>query len=84
MKSIVLFLLKPILAPLSKLDGWKSILGYLITEGTMLLSTGNPLVEVAVRKAMEEPTFANIIMAFGQVLLAIGLLSRGIKNVASK
>ncbi len=84
MNIILKTLLKPFLALFLKVDGWKSIVGYLVTELTNTLMHGNPLVAESIKRAMEDPSGGNIAMALGQCILAIGLLCKGIKNVGSK
>lgn len=65
----------------SGLDGWKSIISYLLLQIPEL--SAHPWAIEAIEKAVAEPTAQNIGNAVLQILLIIALTHKGIKEVRS-
>ena len=63
---------------LAKLNGWKSILGYLLAS----VASGAPMLLPAVKAALATHSVVDISNAAGQLLLALGLAHKAWKNVA--
>lgn len=75
------FIIKLLMSMISKVDGWKAIMGYIIANIPAIVGSNNPLMVEAIKKALSDPSLPNVCEALGHILLTIGLLHKGIKNV---
>lgn len=64
------------------LDGWKSVLGYLLMSMPWL--TPYPMLKAAIDAVLAVPSKDNIINAVVQLILALGIADRVRKNIQGK
>lgn len=62
-----------------KLDGWKSVIGYLLLSVPGL--TSYPMLADALKSILENPSSQNIVNALVQLILGVGILDRIRKNL---
>lgn len=64
------------------IDGWKSIIGYLLMSVPWL--TPYPMLKAAIDAVLEDPSSANVTNAIVQLILALGIVDRVRKNLKGK
>lgn len=63
-------------------DGWKSVLGYILLQIPQLNTY--PMLLGALQKVIEDPNEQNIAAAIAQAVLTIGVIDRIRKNLFGK
>lgn len=64
---------------ISKLSGWKTVIGYLLLQLPLL--NDNPMLKGATDAVLSDPSAANLAALVAQLLLAFGVLHRIEKNL---